>query len=220
MKRILMAAMLAGATFCTTAATAATTIGTSGGTRGLTIASYGAVGQSFTAVGNQLQSVGFELATTNGTAANDPLTLSIYAGTGAGGALIAQSSLTAPLSAARTVFWQDFMFNNVALTDGGIYTALLSTGSSRLAVRYGPTLPSTLPAPGTGADAYKGGSLISTTAQTGYCTTDACDANFRVTMASVASAVPEPASWALMLAGFAMVGGATRYRRRTVRFAA
>jgi hypothetical protein len=27
-------------------------------------------------------------------------------------------------------------------------------------------------------------------------------------------AIPEPASWALMLAGFAMVGGAIRYRRR------
>ncbi len=31
---------------------------------------------------------------------------------------------------------------------------------------------------------------------------------------SLAASVPEPASWALMLAGFAMVGGATRYRRR------
>jgi len=26
--------------------------------------------------------------------------------------------------------------------------------------------------------------------------------------------VPEPATWGLMLIGFAMVGGATRYRRR------
>jgi len=31
--------------------------------------------------------------------------------------------------------------------------------------------------------------------------------------------VPEPASWALMLAGFAMVAGATRYRRRAPRVA-
>ncbi len=30
-------------------------------------------------------------------------------------------------------------------------------------------------------------------------------------------AVPEPSTWALMFAGFAMVAGATRYRRRTVR---
>lgn len=32
---------------------------------------------------------------------------------------------------------------------------------------------------------------------------------------SPASAVPEPASWALMMTGFALVGGAARYRRRS-----
>ena len=32
-------------------------------------------------------------------------------------------------------------------------------------------------------------------------------------------AVPEPASWAMMLAGFGLVGGALRARRRTIRFA-
>ena len=36
--------------------------------------------------------------------------------------------------------------------------------------------------------------------------------NFRV---SVAAAVPEPASWAMMLAGFGIVGGAMRRRQRT-----
>ena len=36
---------------------------------------------------------------------------------------------------------------------------------------------------------------------------------------SLTASVPEPASWALMLAGFAMVAGATRYRRRAVRVA-
>jgi hypothetical protein len=33
---------------------------------------------------------------------------------------------------------------------------------------------------------------------------------------SIAAAVPEPATWALMFAGFAMVAGAVRYRRRRV----
>jgi len=33
------------------------------------------------------------------------------------------------------------------------------------------------------------------------------------------AAVPEPASWALMLGGFGLVGGAMRSRKRTVRFA-
>lgn len=33
----------------------------------------------------------------------------------------------------------------------------------------------------------------------------------------VTAAVPEPATWMMMFAGFAMVGGAARYRRRTTR---
>ncbi|RYD20158.1 MAG: PEP-CTERM sorting domain-containing protein, partial [Lysobacteraceae bacterium] len=35
----------------------------------------------------------------------------------------------------------------------------------------------------------------------------------------VVFAVPEPATWALMLLGFGMVGAATRYRRRASRIA-
>lgn len=33
--------------------------------------------------------------------------------------------------------------------------------------------------------------------------------------ASITSAVPEPSTWAMMLLGFAMIGAASRYRRRT-----
>lgn len=36
-----------------------------------------------------------------------------------------------------------------------------------------------------------------------------------ITVASVAAAVPEPATWAMMLVGFAMVGATARYRRRS-----
>jgi hypothetical protein len=36
---------------------------------------------------------------------------------------------------------------------------------------------------------------------------------------SASGAVPEPASWALMLGGFGLVGGAMRSRRRNVSFA-
>lgn len=47
-----------------------------------------------------------------------------------------------------------------------------------------------------------------------------CGGNFITFTAAVAQgSVPEPASWALMLAGFGAVGGAMRYRRRAVRFA-
>lgn len=38
--------------------------------------------------------------------------------------------------------------------------------------------------------------------------------NFTVTGGSPVSPVPEPATWAMMIGGFGMVGGAMRYRRR------
>ena len=45
-------------------------------------------------------------------------------------------------------------------------------------------------------------------------------ARYVVSGAAVSGAVPEPASWALMLGGFGAIGGAMRARRRTrVRFA-
>lgn len=38
-------------------------------------------------------------------------------------------------------------------------------------------------------------------------------------IAPSAAAVPEPAAWGMMIGGFALVGGAARYRRRTTRAA-
>jgi hypothetical protein len=43
--------------------------------------------------------------------------------------------------------------------------------------------------------------------------------NYRLTVSALTSAVPEPASWAMMIAGFGVVGGALRRRRVSVRFA-
>lgn len=40
-----------------------------------------------------------------------------------------------------------------------------------------------------------------------------------VTLAATTPSVPEPASWALMIGGFGLAGGALRLRRRTVTFA-
>ncbi|KQU53521.1 hypothetical protein ASG67_17960 [Sphingomonas sp. Leaf339] len=42
---------------------------------------------------------------------------------------------------------------------------------------------------------------------------------FNVYGDAVAGAVPEPATWLTMLVGFAMVAGAARYRRRSVKIA-
>ena len=38
-----------------------------------------------------------------------------------------------------------------------------------------------------------------------------------LTISAIAAAVPEPATWAMMIAGFGMVGGALRHRRGNVR---
>lgn len=40
-----------------------------------------------------------------------------------------------------------------------------------------------------------------------------------LTVSAVAAAVPEPATWAMLLVGFGLVGGAARYRRRTTTLA-
>jgi hypothetical protein len=34
----------------------------------------------------------------------------------------------------------------------------------------------------------------------------------------VGDAVPEPATWAMMIVGFGVIGGSTRYRRRKTSF--
>ena len=61
--------------------------------------------------------------------------------------------------------------------------------------------------------ATSGGELINSVTFTNVPATDA----FEVASFSVA-AVPEPATWAMMLVGFAMVGAASRYRRRNTSF--
>jgi len=50
---------------------------------------------------------------------------------------------------------------------------------------------------------------------TNYSTTAEPTANFARFTLQAAAAVPEPATWAMMLIGFSMIGGAVRYRRRS-----
>lgn len=206
-KHVMMAAALAVSTFVALPATAATVVSPTGA-RGLVISTYATVGQSFTMVGTTLDSFGFQLQTANGGSANDPLNFTLRAGDGLTGAILAQRTITAPLGATRANFWQDFSLSGLTLSDGAVYTALLTAGSNRLALLYGPAITAN------GVDGYAGGRLIAGVAQTGYCTGAPCDANFRFTSSGpVAGAVPEPAAWALMLLGFATVGTALRRRR-------
>ncbi len=46
-----------------------------------------------------------------------------------------------------------------------------------------------------------------------------CSTGIQLFADAVTPAIPEPNTWALMMVGFAMVGGAARYRRRTTKIA-
>jgi hypothetical protein len=43
--------------------------------------------------------------------------------------------------------------------------------------------------------------------------------SFEIDRLAVSGAVPEPATWAMMIAGFGFIGGTMRVRRRTLSFA-
>lgn len=213
---------LLSAALTASTAEAATTVVTSGsGARALQIAYYGPVGQSFTATDTNLLSFGFQFETFNVGQPNSPVTLSILAGDGLGGSLVASRTTTLPaIPATRTGTWFDFDFTGTTLATGQVYTALLSTTSSLLGLVYGPDI-NIYTGQVLGSDAYAGGKIVSTRALDSICTTNTiCDTNFRFTGFTPMGAVPEPATWAMMIGGFGMVGGAMRQRRRgKVRFA-
>ncbi|MBY0521252.1 MAG: PEPxxWA-CTERM sorting domain-containing protein [Sphingomonas sp.] len=50
-------------------------------------------------------------------------------------------------------------------------------------------------------------------------TTNPFTSSYLDATSSAVAAVPEPAAWGMMILGFAMLGGAMRYRRRTTRIA-
>ncbi len=182
-----------------------------GGARSVGIAGTGPIGQSFAMVGTTLSSFGFQLQTINSTD-NAPLNFTLYDGEGLGGIALKQISITAPGSALRTAFWQDIDLGGLSLTDGRIYTAALTTGTTRLAVMYGPGTTGTV-------DAYAGGRLLTGIAlptSNRSCTAGLCDANFRFTSTTpIGGAVPEPATWALLTLGFGAVGYTLRRTRGT-----
>jgi hypothetical protein len=74
----------------------------------------------------------------------------------------------------------------------------------------------------TGPSLFSGASNMPTLATGTYALTDRFNSNLHYSLAisdpSVAS-VPEPASWALMMGGFALAGGAIRSRRKGAAFA-
>ncbi|MEH3105124.1 MAG: PEPxxWA-CTERM sorting domain-containing protein [Sphingomonas phyllosphaerae] len=91
-----------------------------------------------------------------------------------------------------------FSFDNASVTRSPLGTSVTITGTG-------------LFTNGIAADATVGTFSLATSSQNGM----SSDVNFTFTSNASAGAVPEPGTWAMMLAGFAMVGAAVRRRRST-----
>jgi hypothetical protein len=188
----------------------AATILVDSGERIQTISSVDPLGQTFLAPASKLVSVGLQFATLNPTATQNTVTVAIRQGAGLSGTVLASSTFT-PVNAGRfdPKVFTDIVFPGVMLKVGKPYTiTILNNGSGvRNGLVFGPDLIN--PPFGTEfePDAYPDGTLLFTGSLGGCGTNPAsCDLNFKVV------AVPEPASWALFIAGFGLLGAALRRR--------
>ena len=221
MKVGLKTAIAAAVAFSTPAAATAAEVITIGSdvdtNRQVTVGFFGPIGQSFTAVTDDLTSFGFEFSTLNPTAANTALTFSLFAGETLTGAALFTTTFTLPgeINSRNVQQFIDIALPNIAVLRGSQYSAVVTASSDRAALLVGPGF---IPQTGqfTGGDAFAGGRLLTeSTSIFPNCrgAGNNCDANFRVTGNLMTAAVPEPATWAMLLFGFA--GAGAMLRRRT-----
>lgn len=176
----------------------------------------GPVGQSFTSIDSTLTSIGFQFQLFNTGEANTAFTLRLLSGSGLSGAQIFSTQFTLPTSVPTSgLNWYDVSLANLGVTVGGVYTAVLSNSSLRYGVVLGPDI-NIQTGQVLGGDAYAGGQAFGVQSYPNCPNTpaSACDFNFRVSGTTATGAVPEPATWAMMIGGFAMMGGALRRRSR------
>ncbi|MHA6718176.1 PEPxxWA-CTERM sorting domain-containing protein [Sphingomonas sp. RS6] len=194
------------------------------GMRAVTVAAYDPLGQSFTAFAQHLTSFGFQFEALNPSSANTPITYQLLAGEGFGGSVVTSGTFTLPDSINnRTATWFDFDLTGTDVVVGNRYTMVISTGSYRNAVVLGPEV-NIYTGEVLGGDVYAGGTALfqaSNQPYSGFCASSGtCDLNFRVSgYNDVASGVPEPASWAMMIGGIGLAGAARRRRLRVAAFA-
>ena len=181
----------------------------------------GPFGQSFTSIDSSLNSIGFQFVGFNPGSTGQAYTLSLFAGETLTGTSLVTRTFTLPTTiTTNTPTWFDVDIGAVAATVGQRYTAVLSSSDIRNGIVLGPNFSYAIPPNGgqVSGDTYAGGRFFSGgTAVYPDCPNNAtspCDLNFRVTGTTVAAAVPEPASWALMVGGFGLMGGIVRRRQR------
>ena len=189
----------------------------SGTLRAVQIQYFGPVAQSFTAFSDTLTSVGFQFETINPGSANVPISFNLYAGETLTGTSLYSGAFDLPFAVPTTPTWYDIALPDVAVTDGATYSLVLNSTSARTAVALGPDYNIYNGQP-LGPDAYAGGHAFANRILYPNCTgpNNNCDLNFRLTGESfdTAPGVPEPDSWALLILGFGVVGGALRGSRR------
>lgn len=203
------------------AAHAATLQVTSGtGQRSFGLGFFGnTAGQSFTAIDSTLNSIGFQFTGLNPTFTGAQYTLTLVAGESLTGTALASQTFTLPTAInSRTPAWFDVAIGAIGVTVGQRYTAVLNSTDTRNGLVLGPDINIFTGVPVAG-DAYAAGRALFATVPYPNCSNDAsstCDLNFRVIGTTATAAVPEPASWAMMLGGFGLLGGALRRRRATI----
>ncbi|MBS0480091.1 MAG: PEPxxWA-CTERM sorting domain-containing protein [Proteobacteria bacterium] len=223
MRSVLAAALLAATCVAVPAHAGDIQVISGTGARATTLFN-GPIGQSFTSIDSTLTSVGFQFQLFNAPQANTPFTLSLLNGSGLGGTQIYSTQFTLPNTIPTSgLNWFDFSLPNVAVTIGNAYTFVLSNSSLRYGVVLGPDVNIFTGVPLSG-DAYAGGRAFGVQSYPNCPNTaaSACDLNFRVHGATAAGAVPEPATWGMIILGFGAMAGAVRRCGRVaprVRFA-
>lgn len=152
----------------------------------LQIEYYSPMGQSFTAQDSVLNSFGMFFTTMNSHSGYTPLTVTIYNGSGFGGAVLG-STVINPVAGSNG--WVDAAFN-ITTTANQTYTAGITAGSAY----WGANI-------NWGGNPYAGGTAFYSGVE------QPSDWRFRV------NAVPEPETYAMLLAGLGLMSAVARRRK-------
>jgi hypothetical protein len=211
MKKLLAVAVLA---LLSTPAMAQTTIGPGGGTG---LGEYqigpdrGFIGQSFTSPGGLLTDFTYTAGNSDGGLTK--FVVSSYDGNTFGQPLF-----------SRLVTLENGLTNiggiNLATSSNQLYVAYLTnigvTGAAGYVgvAAYYPTSSGPFTNAFLGGDATAYEVTTDPAGQSNFQPDTFSDIAFTATFSPVISAIPEPATWAMMLLGFGAIGAAARYRRR------